>query len=59
MCNPGQIETPGQSETKYLLQNISLGHELLTSHDPVHILHVQFVHAFMMVDIKLRNANIQ
>ena len=33
MRNQGQNETPGQSETKYLLQNISLGHELLSSPD--------------------------
>ena len=48
-----------QSETIYRLQNTSLGHELLSSRDPVRILYVQEARAFMMVDIKLRNVNIQ
>ena len=48
-----------QSETIYRLQNISLSHELLSSRDPVRTLCVQEARAFMMVDIKLRNVNIQ
>ena len=54
-----QSETAGQSETIYLLQNISLGHEPLSSRDPVSILYVRYARTFMMVDIKLRNANLQ
>ena len=57
-CSLGQSETPGQSATLYLLQNISLGHEPLSSCDPVRILYVQYALAFMMVDIKLPNVNI-
>ena len=53
----GQSETPGQIETIYLLQNISLGYEPLSSRDQVRILYVQNVRAFMMVGINLHNVN--